>query len=152
MARLEMDAESNLSPDQIVSALTDFSERRLDIWPMLAPKYYKVLSVGDTTADIQEGSVSGPIKIWARELYDWSTPGEVSFTVQESNFCTPGDYIRVELTERDGGGSRIHTTWERTGTTLIGRFVVAMIKLTRGKPLVTSMMKGLANYERISRS
>jgi hypothetical protein len=145
--RLELDSESSLEPAQVVAALTDFSEERPDRWPGISREYYKVYSVGETTADVREGTKQGPINVWARERYDWSTPGVVSWTVQESNFCTAGSYVKATMTPREGGGSRIHCEWERTPTTFRSRVVFLFLKLTGGKEIEKSMRKGLANYE-----
>ena len=146
--RIEMEGESTLAPDQVVAALTDFSERRPQMWTGITPSYYEVYSVGETQARVREGTKQGPIDVWAIENYDWSTPGVVSWTVEESNFCTPGSYVRATITPRDGGGSRIHCEWERTPTKLSSRLVFLMLKLTGGKAIEQSMRKGLGNYEK----
>jgi hypothetical protein len=149
MPRIEMDTETSLPPEQVVAALTDFTERRVEIWPGISPKYYEVYSVGDTSAEVREGTVAGPMKIWARERYDWSTPGTVQWTVMESNFCKPGSYVRADVGARQGGGSRIHCTWERTATNLGYALMFQMIKLSGGKPISKSMNQGLENYEQM---
>jgi hypothetical protein len=146
--QLMMKTESSLSPDEVVCALTDFSERRPQMWTGISPRYYKVFSVEETTADVREGTKQGPINVWARELYDWSTPNTVTWTVKESNFCTPGSYVRADIRPRPGGGSVIKSTWHRTPTSLSGRFIFAVMKLSRGKAIESSMRKGLSNYER----
>jgi hypothetical protein len=150
MPRIEMDGETSLSPEQVIAAFTDFSERRVEMWPGISPKYYELVSVGETTAEVREGTSAGPMKIWARERYDWSTPGTVMWTVQESNFCTPGSYVKAEIGAREGGGSRIHYTWERTATNPGYGLMFQVFKLTRGKPVLDSITKGLSNYERLN--
>ena len=72
----------------MIEALTDFTERRTELFPGLAPEYYKVYSLTDTTADVMEGT-SRP-KIWTREAYDWSRPGEVTWRCVESNMFKSG--------------------------------------------------------------
>jgi hypothetical protein len=150
--QLEMETETSLSPDQVVKALTDFSERRPQMWPGISPQYYKVYSVSETRADVREGTKQGPINVWAREEYDWSLPNTVTWTVKDSNFCTPGSYVKAEVRPPQGGGSEIKTTWDRTPTSVAGRFIFAVMKLSRGKAIESSMRKGLANYERESAS
>ena len=81
MPRIEIDIESSASPERIIAGLTNFTERRPELWPGLNPKKYRVYEVGDTWADVQEGNND---KIWARERYDWSTPGTVRWTVQQT--------------------------------------------------------------------
>lgn len=148
MAKIEMHSESALSPEEVVSALTDFSESRPQRWTGVTPEYYEVYSVGDTEAHIKEGTQQGPINVWAKEHYDWSQPGVVRWTVEESNFCTPGSYVQATITPREGGGSKIDTEWERTPTTVMARMILVVMKMTGGKAIETSMRKGLANYER----
>lgn len=146
--QLEIEAESSLNPEQGVAALTDFTERRPKMWTGISPQYYEAYSVAETNADVREGTKQGPLNVWAREVYDWSTPNTVIWTVKESNFCTVGSYVKAEIRPREGGGSIIRTTWDRTPTSLAGRFIFAVMKLTRGAAIEKSMRKGLANYER----
>lgn len=146
--QIELDSQTSLSPEQVVAALTDFSDRRPQMWTGITPSYYKVYSVGDTSAEVREGTKQGPINVWAKESYDWSQPGVVKWTVKESNFCTPGSYVQATITPRDGGGSNIHCEWDRTPTSMAGRFIFAVMKLSRGKAIETSMRKGLSNYEK----
>ena len=146
--QLEMETQTSLSPEQVVAALTDFSPRRPQMWRGISPEHYVVYSVGETTADVREGTRQGPLNVWAREMYDWSVPNTVTWTVKESNFCTPGSYVRAEVQPRQGGGSVVKSTWNRTPTSLAGRFIFAVMKLTRGGAIESSMRKGLGNYER----
>ncbi|HEV8421291.1 MAG TPA: SRPBCC family protein [Actinomycetota bacterium] len=150
MPKVELDIETTLPPERVLGALLDFSDRRPEIWTGIDPSLYEVYSVGETEADIKEGSKMPGTTIWAREHYDWSTPGTVTWTVRESNFCTPGSYVSASVTPKDGGGSRIHVTWERTGTSFLGRVAVALIKLSNGKPVAASIKKALGKMERSS--
>lgn len=143
MAHVELDLETTVPPERVLAAMTDFSERRPDIWPGLKREMYKVHEVGDTWADITEGSGGS---IWARERYDWATPGTVTWTVQESGFCAPGSFVSAQV-QANNGGSRVHITWERTPTTFLGRLIIALIVLTRGAAVKGSYVKGLRNLE-----
>ena len=147
-----MESESSLTPQQVVAALTDFSERRPQMWTGITPSYYEVYSVSQTQARVREGTKQGPVDVWAIENYDWSTPGVVTWTVEESNFCTPGSYVRATITPRGDGGSRIRCEWERTPTRFSSRLIFMMLKLTGGKAITKSLREGLENYERASSS
>lgn len=147
MAPLTMEVETSLSPDEVRTALLDFSERRPDVWPDLEPSLYQVHSVGETSADVTEGSKMPGMTIWAREAYDWSSPDTIRWTVTESNFCTPGSYAAVTTRPRDGGGTRVGIEWDRTGTTLKGKVIVKMVRLTKGKPIVSSVSKAFRGME-----
>lgn len=147
MPKLEMHTETALSPDQVVAALTDFTERRTEIWPGIAPELYEVYEVGETSAKAKEGSTLGPMKIWAVEDYDWSTPGVVTWTVGDSNFSSRGSYVRAHISPREGGGSKIRVEWEREPITFMARVIFRLMILTKGKAISDSMNKGLKKYE-----
>lgn len=148
MAHLELDVETSVSPERVRAALLDFSERRPDIWPGLERSLYEVYSVGETTADVKEGSKMPAMTIWARERYDWSEPDVIRWTVQESNFCTPGSYVAATLRPREDGGTRVHIEWDRTGTSRRGRLAVRMIAMTKGRPISASLNKSFDKLER----
>lgn len=144
MAHLELDIEGiPLSPERVISAMTDFSERRPEIWPGLHPSLYEVHSVGNTWAEVKEGSKAPGMTVWAIEHYDWSVPGTVSWTIKESNLFAPGGRVSAQVDPGTGGGSRIHLTWNRTGVGLKGRILVGIIKLSGGKPVAASIKAGL---------
>jgi hypothetical protein len=134
---VEFDLDTSLEPDRIHSMLTDFSPRRPEIWPGLWEGAFEVYSVGEGMAEVREGNRTP--KIWARERYDWSTPGVVRWTVVESNFCEPGSFVEARIAPREAGGSRVHVTWERTPTTFAARLMGAMIKATGGAPVKASL-------------
>ena len=137
MALVEFDMRTSLPPEKVVGMLTDFSERRPDIWPGLWQGAYHVYSVQDTTAEVREGNRTP--KIWARERYDWSTPGMVRWEVLESNFCKPGSSVEARVAPADGGGSTVHVRWNRIPTTLSARLVALLVVLTRGGPVKASL-------------
>jgi hypothetical protein len=145
MAKIEMDAETSLAPDQVIGMLTDFSDQRPAIWPGLWEGAYKVYSVGETSAEIREGNKKP--KIWARERYDWSKPGVVRWEVIESNFCKPGSFVEAKVQRRDDGGSRVHITWSRSPTSLVGMVALVMIVITRGAPVKASMTSAFKRAE-----
>jgi hypothetical protein len=144
MARLELDIDTDVAAERVLSALTDFSDRRPDLWPGLKLEEYEVYDVGDTWAEVREGSGGA---IWARERYDWSRPGNVTWTVQESGFSQAGDFVSVQVEPRSGGGSRVHVLWSRRGKNLLGRVTVALIVLLRGGPVKGSIMAGLKRIQ-----
>jgi len=147
MSKLEFDVETVLAPEQVRAALLDFSERRPDLWPELSRKQFEVYSVRADEADVREGSELPFMTIWAKEHYEWPQPNVIRWTAHESNFCKPGSYMQTALHERAGGGTRIHVEWDRTGTGIGGRFLVAMVRLMRGKPVQANLAKALRAME-----
>ena len=145
MARVDVSIDTKLAPEAVIAALTDFSDRRPDIWPGLARSKYKVYSVGENSAEVQEGNEKPDM--WARELYDWSEPGVVKWTVKESNFCTPGSRVIATISPAAGGGSHIEIDWERHPTTFSARLMLPMIVVTKGAPVKASIKKALTRLE-----
>jgi hypothetical protein len=149
MAKIEMDIDTKLPPERVVAALTDFSDRRPDIWPILSREFYEVYSVGETSADVREGQTK-PFKVSAEEHYDWSTPGKVVSTVKEATFMKAGSSVTTTAAPAEGGGSHVHIVWERFPTSPKGWVAVAMMKATGGKPLTSYWKKvfdGLAEKQ-----
>jgi hypothetical protein len=145
MPRVAFDTSTTLSPQQVTALLTDFSERRPQIWPGLWDGAYKAISVGDTTAEVREGNKSP--KVWARERYDWSKPGVVRWEVLESNFCKPGSFVEAQISPGSPSGSRVHVVWNRTPSSFMGQIATAMIVITRGAPVKASLNKGFKKAE-----
>ena len=147
MPNVELDLETAVPPERVRDALLDFSERRPEIWPGIEPSLYRVFSVGETSAVIQEGSKMPGGQIFARERYDWSDPALVRWTVIESNFCAPGSSVSAEIKPRAGGGSRIHVTWDRSPTSLQGLIAALLIVVTRGAPVAASFRMAMRKLE-----
>lgn len=143
---LDVEVESSVAPELIRRALLDFSDRRPEIWPQLDPKTYQVHWVGETSAEVTEGS---PLpKVWSREHYDWSHESTISWTAVESNFCAPGSHISMDITSDGGGGSRVAVTWDRTAANLRGRINLAVIALGGNRLLRWATRKSLSDVAR----
>lgn len=126
MPHVVADRDTRATPQEVIGALTDFSERRLDVWPNIDRKYYKVHQVGNTSADVTEGG-SG---VWERAHYDWSEPGKVRISVEDSNAFRPGSYWLYSVQPRPDGGSHVHLEFERRprnakGLVLSALFILA---------------------------
>jgi hypothetical protein len=143
MPHVELDIDTPLSSERVIGALTDFSERRPEIWPGLHPSLYEVRSLGDTWAEVKEGSRLPGMTVWAVERYDWSVPDTVTWTVKESNFSAPGSSVSAQVRPVLGGGSRIHVTWNRTGVDFKRRMMLGLVKMSGGKPVAASIKQGL---------
>jgi len=147
MPKVEMDVETTLPPERVREALLDFSDRRPEIWPGISRSLYEVYSVGDTSAEVKEGTKSPGMTVWAKERYDWSDPETVRWTVEESNFCAPGSYVSARITPGRGGGSNVHIEWNREPTSTKGRIAAFLIVRTKGKPVAGSFRKAMRRLE-----
>jgi len=143
---IEFDFRTRATPEQVVELLTDFSAKRPERWPALSPTWYEVYSVGATEADVREGQ-DKPV-IWAREHYDWSTPGEVTWTVLDSNALGTGSYVSLEARPSADGGSDVHGVWERTAKSGTARVVLVVMRFAGPRILsgyFTKVYDGLAD-------
>lgn len=144
MPKISFTVESSLPPERVLAAATDFTERRPDIWPNVSRRFYKVHDRGDTWAEVTEGSdmLGG---IWARERYDWSTPGLVRGTVLDSNIFEGGVWeLRVE--PNGSGGSRISVLNDRRPKGK-GKVAALMMSLVGKRILSGHLKKTLAIIE-----
>jgi hypothetical protein len=142
MTEVRFTVDAPVTADEVIGALTDFSERRPDIWPDLDPDVYRVEELRRDSAVVREGQRTP--RLWAVEEYDWATPGTVTWTVRSSNFCAPGSFMSARVEPQPGGTSRMHVTWSRSGVGLKGKLIVGLVRLAGGKPLAKSLGAALA--------
>ncbi len=140
---LHTNVDSDVSPELIRRALLDFSDERPDIWPTLDPKTYDVHWVEETSAEVTEGSPFP--KVWSRERYDWSEPTTITWTAVESNFCTPGSHVSMDILSNGSGGSRVAVTWDRTAANLRGRVSLAVVAIGGNRLLRWATRKSLSD-------
>ena len=70
--RVAVSAESSASPEQVLAAGYDFSERRARIWGNVKTKRLEVHERGDAWAEVTEGTMVVGV-FWERCRYDWSS-------------------------------------------------------------------------------
>lgn len=136
--RVEFVFHTRATPEQVVGLLTDFSPDRPKRWPALSERWYEVYDVGVSSADVREGQ-DRPV-LWARETYDWSTAGTVTWTVTDSSDLAPGSFVTLTAIASSDGGSDVHGTWERSAKSMKAR-VILMVMSVAGR-------KVLSNYFR----
>ena len=147
MAKLKYGTDSRIQPEPILSAAANFTERRPEYWPNISRKFYRVHELGDCCAEVTEGSdVMGGV--WARERYEWSQPGVVRATVQDSNIFQKGGVWELRALPREGGGTRIEVRNHRKAKGLKGHIIGAMIQLSGRKMLGKQLQEMVAKVER----
>jgi hypothetical protein len=99
-------AQTSASPDQVLAAAYDFSERRAQIWRNVKVKRLEVHDHSDTWAEVTEGTMLLGV-FWERCRYDWSEPGTVTATVLDSNIFRPGSTFELRAIPRTDGGSAV---------------------------------------------
>ena len=141
MARVSVEVTSPTPASVVLRALTDFSPRRPEVWPNLAPRLYQVHSVGESEAEVTEGSaVFGGV--WERARYDWSEPGVVLIEVEDSNAFAPGSWWRYQV-EPVGSGSRVRLQFDRRPKNLKGRFLSLLFALAGRRVFTQSLEETL---------
>lgn len=143
MARVEFEVDSPLAPETVLSNLVDFGERRPELWPAIDPGVYRVHAVEEGWAEVTEGTdfLGG---IWARERYDWSEPGVVTATIQDSNLWRPGGTWTLRAEQGSNGGSRLTVTRDRQARSLKGRLLEAMLRVAGARMLASELRKAPA--------
>jgi hypothetical protein len=139
--------DTPLAPDRVVATLVDFSAERPAIWPGLDPRTYRVRELGRDCAVVDEGSRRPRIR--ARERYDWSTPGRVSWRTEESDVFAPGSGLDVVVSPlADGGGSHVEIdAWRVAAASARGYLVVALLALF-GRGYLVAAYKGV--FDRVA--
>lgn len=123
-AQFTVEFDTAATPEQVVGALTDFTDNRPNIWKGLTRSDYQVHSLGPTSADVTEGTV----KFWARESYDWSRPGRVTWTCRDSKFLHPGTTMQV-IAAPSGSGSHVTFDFHRNFRGFRGALLYPGVKL-----------------------
>jgi hypothetical protein len=100
----DIDIETSVSPERLLAAATDFSERRPDLWPTITRKRYHVFSIGDHTADVEEGTTP----VHHRYRYEWTDDGVVRATTTHATVMNTGTIWELQVRPREGGGSKVH--------------------------------------------
>jgi hypothetical protein len=140
---IQFKVESPLEPETVLKGLTDFSERRPELWPAIDPNVYRVHEVSASSALVTEGTdVMGGI--WATELYEWDGSGTVRATIQESNFWHPGGTWELIAAQRDGGGSILRVTRDRRAKNAKARTFEAMMRVVGARILAKELLKAPA--------
>lgn len=145
MPRIAFEIESAVPPERVLAAATDFSPRRPEYWPLIDPTRYRVHAVGDDWADVTEGSsmLGG---IWARERYDWSEPGVVRATIQDSNVYRPGGTWELRA-QPCRSGSRVSVVNDRRPRGPRGYLLAAMLRLMGRRELPRTLRLTLGRLE-----
>ena len=128
MTTIHLTVKTTVAPERIIGALTDFTQKRLELWPNIDPQYYKVHDVQASLAEVTEGS-SFFGGVWERARYDWSQPGHIVITVLSSNAFAPGSFWEYLIKEGENGGSQIDFTLHRVGKSLKGRVLAFMLSI-----------------------
>ena len=148
MGKVHYEADGRISADRFIAALTDFGDRRPELWPNLDATFFKLHERGDTWAEVTEGTeIFGGV--WARERYDWSEPGVVRLHLVEANDFKPGTEIVYRVTARPEGGCHVAVDFQRIAASLRGRLVGFLVQLSGARRFSSDLRVTLDRLDRL---
>lgn len=142
MAKVTYSVATDLSPQVVWDALTEFGPRRAELWPDLSPSSFKVLERGEGWARVREGTDS--LGIWSIERYEWAYP-VITATVEEANASQTGGTWRMEVQPGRSGGSVLTIKLDRKAKGFVGHVIHALFQVTNGRFLAARTRRMLAN-------
>ena len=142
MAKVTYSVATDLSPQVVWDALTEFGPRRADLWPDLSPTSFNVLERGESWARVREGTAS--LGIWSIERYEWAYP-VITATVEEANAAQSGGTWRMEVQPGPSGGSVLTIKMDRRAKGVVGHVIHALFQVTNGRFLAARTRRMLAN-------
>jgi len=108
MPHVVVDVDTDVPPERMMEAATDFTERRPELWPNISREFWQLHDRGPNWAEATEGSPA----VWARERYEWSD-NRVVGTTQDSNVWQSGGTWTLTVEPRNGAGSHIRMVLDR---------------------------------------
>ena len=103
MPKVHVVDETPMTPERVLEAARDFSERRAELWPDVHVAHLQIHDMGEDFAEVTEGNPWPIGYVWERLHYDWSKDGFVKGTVVDSNIFKPGSTWEIRATAADGG-------------------------------------------------
>jgi hypothetical protein len=128
MQSYEVNVETTIPPERLLAAATDFSERRPDLWPTITRRRYRVFSLGDHTAEVEEGTTP----VHHRYRYTWADDGVVRATTVDATVMVTGSIWELRVRPREGGGSNVHIHVEMAFKGLIEPIGMLAFRLNGG--------------------
>ena len=137
MATIHMHASMSATPEQFVSALTDFGPGRQELFGNSSDDYLKVHHLAATEADVTEGSGSA----WERLHYDWSDPNRIVMTTTDSNLWGGRSGHTYTLIRKADGGTELDAVVIRQGKNFKGHTLDLVLSVF-GKAVLGKALKG----------
>jgi hypothetical protein len=153
VATIRVVSETTVPPERVLKAAYDFSERRAQLFPAVELEHFEVHEIYGTSADVTEGTRTGPFGAnWERCRYDSSQPGVVSAPVIDSNVYEPaGSSWEIRATPNEGG-SQVEMVWERQFKGNARGVIFGTLFRTVGKPIFRRYARDvIENLEKLDR-
>jgi hypothetical protein len=150
MAKLHYEADGRIGSDRFIAALTDFGDRRPELWPNLDARFFRLHEDGETWADVTEGTdIFGGV--WARERYDWSEPGVVRLRLVEAVDFKPGTEIVYRVAGRPDGGCHVSVDFQRIAASPRGRLVGFLVQVAGARRFASDLRVTLERLDQLER-
>jgi hypothetical protein len=150
MGRVHVRASGAVSPERFVAALTDFGPGRAEVWGNSDPRNFAVHGLGDTWAEVTEGTAAG--RVWQRLRYDWSEPGVVTLEVIDGNAFGRGSRWTYRVESDGAGGCHVDLTIVRVPTTTRGRVLDVLLRVGGSAYMARDLRRSLRRLESRSRT
>ncbi|MFG2115615.1 hypothetical protein ACGFRB_23800 [Streptomyces sp. NPDC048718] len=125
MAVIRFHLVSTLAPKDVLAVLTDFGPARAEAWPTIDAEHFTVHALGDTWAEVTEGTDAA----WERARYAWQPDGHtVTITTLDSKLFGAGGGWVFRMTP-EGAGTRVDVELTREPTTFKGKMLAALLPL-----------------------
>jgi hypothetical protein len=116
---------SQLNPKDVQGVLTDFGPSRAQAWPTIDAEHFVVHGLGDTWADVTEGTAAA----WERARYEWEPVGDtVTVTTLDSKLFGAGGGWAFRMTP-EGDGTRGDVELTREPSTVKGKMLAVLLPL-----------------------
>ena len=140
MPKVHVIDETPVTPERVLEAARDFSERRAELWPDVHVAHLQIHERGDNSAVVTEGNPWPIGYVWERLHYDWSEAGVVKGTVVDSNIFQPGSTWEIRATPKRGG-SRVEVIGDRHLRGFKGRLLAPTFPLGLAKQSVAAHLR-----------
>ncbi|MFD6530974.1 hypothetical protein [Streptomyces sp. NPDC060184] len=125
MAVVRFHLVSTLAPKDVLEVLTDFGPSRADAWPTIDAEHFEVHDLGDTWAEVTEGTAAA----WERARYEWEPDGDtVTISTLDSKLFGAGGGWVFRMTP-EGSGTRVDVELTREPGTLKGKMLASLLPL-----------------------
>jgi hypothetical protein len=144
VATVQFAVTTRAQPSAVLAALTDFSERRPEVYRNIDRAHFRVHGQGPNWADVTEGNVLA----WERNRYEWdATAGVVTVKTIESDSWAPGSSWEYRLQPAPAGGTKVSVIVVRIPRTLRGRFIAVGLPVAGTRVLRSDLENVLARIE-----
>jgi hypothetical protein len=135
MPCLHVQAETTVTPEQFLAALTDFGPNRRNIWGNSQSTHFILHNIDANGADVTEGSkIFGGV--WERIQYDWSNPHIIKLRATDSNIWAKGSGWQFNIDKAANSPLTVITAKVTRYPQSVKGFFLLILLVSIGKPLI----------------